>query len=141
MSNLGMYLVRTTDYCAETRNLIEDVINSIVHNLPFMNTELKTLMLKEALKSMGFSDEQLTAFAKDELPTEYQIVPVNVGIERQYRTYVRVPLDAAPEQIEKATVKQILENGDACLTPDLDLDIEEGDIRWKEIDWDGVECE
>lgn len=141
MNHLGLYLVRNTDFCAETRNLIEDVINSIVHNTPFMNTELKTLMLKEALKGMGFSDEQLTAFAKDELPTEYQIVPVNVGIERLYRTYVRVPLDAAPEQIEKAAVKQILEDGDACLTPDPDLDIEEGDIRWKEIDWEGAECE
>lgn len=141
MNHLGLYLVRNTDYCAETRNLIEDVIHSIVHNTPFMNTELKTLMLKEALKGMGFSDEQLTAFAKGELPTEYQIVPVNVGIERAYRTYVRVPIDASPAQIEEATAKQILENGDACLTLDRDLDIEEGDIRWKEIDWEGAECE
>ena len=141
MSKLGMYLVRNTDYCAETRNLIEDVINSIAHNTPFMNTESRTLMLQEALKGMGFSKEQLTAFAKGEIPTEYQVVPVDVGILRVYRTYVRVPMDASPEQIEKAAAKQILENGDACLTLDPDLDIEEDDIRWKEIDWEGAQNE
>lgn len=141
MSKLGMYLVRSTDYCAETRNLIEDVINSIVHNTPFMNTELKTLMLKEALKGMGFSDEQLTAFAKDELPTEYKIVPVDVGILRQYRTYVRVPLDASRSQVEEAAKNQILENGDATLVLDPDLDIEEDDIGVVSIDWEGEQYE
>lgn len=141
MSKLGMYLVRSTDYCAETRNLIEDVINSIVHNTPFMNTELKTLMLKEALKGMGFSDEQLTAFANDELPTEYKIVPVDVGILRQYRTYVRVPLDASRSQVEEAAKNQILENGDATLVLDPDLDIEEDDIGVVSIDWEGEQYE
>lgn len=140
MSKLDMYLVRTTEYCAETRNLIENVINSIASTCSVPGC-IKYAMLRDALQGMGFSEEQLIAFAKGEIPTEYQVVPVDVGILRAYRTYVRVPMDASSEQIEKAAAKQILENGDACLTLDPDLDIEEDDIRWKEIDWDGAQNE
>ena len=151
MSKLGMYLVRNTEYCAETRNLIEDTINAVNTQISMCYAKdeeaikfvvaVRLNVLRNALQSMGFSDEQLTAFAKDELPTEYQMVPVDVGILRVYRTYVRVPLGAANAQVEEAVEKQILENGDACLTLDPVLDIEHDDIRWQEIDWDGAQLE
>ena len=141
MSNLGLYLVRATEYCAETRNLIEDVINSIVHNTPYVSTETRTLMLQEALKCMGFSKEQLTAFAKGEIPTEYKIVPVEVVLRRYYRGYVRVPTDGGDKSVLREAHKMILEDQDKCLDPDPDMDIEEADILSVAPDWDGVQYE
>ena len=139
MSKLGMYLVRNTDYCVETRNLIENVINSIVRNTLLMNTELKTLMLKEALKGMGFSDEQLTAFAKGEVPTEYQVVPVEATVTRLYRIYVKVPKGSDSSMIKDVAKKQILDNGldESDLAPDWD--IERDDIVDLGIDWAGAQ--
>ncbi len=139
MSDLGMYLFHNTRYCVETRNLIEDVINSIVHNTPFLNVQLKTLMLKEALRGMDFSEEQLTAFAKGEVPTEYQVVPVEATVTRLYRIYVKVPKGSDSSMIKDAARKQILNNGldESDLAPDWD--IERDDIVDLGIDWAGAQ--
>lgn len=141
MSELGFYLARNTDYCTETRNLIEDVINSIVHNTPYMNPETRTLMLQEALKGMGFSKEQLTAFAKGEIPTEYQVVPVETRIVRFYRTYVRVPIGTTEKEVKAAAIKQITTDMDNCLELDPDMEIEEDDILCMAVDWEGASDE
>lgn len=139
MSELGMYLFHNTRYCVETRNLIEDVINSIVHNTPFLNVQLKTLMLKEALRGMDFSEEQLTAFSKGEVPTEYQVVPVEATVTRLYRIYVKVPKGSDSSMIKDAAKKQILDNGldESDLAPDWD--IERDDIVDLGIDWAGAQ--
>lgn len=142
MSKLGMYLIRNTDYCAETRNLIEDVINSIAQQNDFLSTDAKKAILRDALQGMGFSEEQLAAFAKGGLPIEYKTVPVDVRIARYYRTYVRVPIcEDNDENIEKDVKVQIAEEQDKCLTLDPDLDIEDGDIEVMSIDWDGEQYE
>lgn len=140
MSDLGLYLARATEYCAETRNLIEDVINS-VHQFTWMHFYSKKAMLEEALKGMGFSDEQLTAFAKGEIPTEYQLVPCDVMVSRAYRIWVRVPVKSGKEEVKNAATKQILENGLDEKDLDPDLDIEEDDIGGIEIDWCGAQQE
>ena len=141
MSKLGMYLVRNTDYCAETRNLIEDVVRSITEQNDFLSTDAKKAILRDALQGMGFSDEQLTAFAKCEIPTEYKTVPVEVGIRRLYRLYIRVPMNAGTEEVVKETDRKILNDGveDCDLEPDFD--IEEEDILGHDIDWEGAENE
>ena len=142
MSKIGMYLVRNTDYCAETRNLIEDVINSIAIQCDCLSVEKKKSILRDALQGMGFSEEQLDAFADGRIPTEYKIVPMDVKIDRYYRTYVRVPIcEDNDENIEKDVKAQIVRDQDKCLTLDPDLDIEEDDIEVMSIDWDGEQYE
>ena len=140
MSDIGLYLARATEYCAETRNLIEDVIVG-VQNQENMHEYSKKWLLQEQLKGMGFSSEQLTAFAKGELPPEYEIIPVDVVVKRYYRTYVRVPVGANKNDVTEATMKQILENGDATLTLDSSLDIEKDDVYIECIDWCGAHRE
>ena len=140
MSKLGLYLARATEYCAETRNLVEDVINSI-SSREFIDPCTRFTMLRDALHGMGFNDEQLVAFAYGKIPTEYQVVPVNLKIARYYRTYVRVPMEANAGTIEEAARKQVLEEGEKTLEQDPDMDIEEDDIMMTDIDWDGAENE
>ena len=142
MSKIGMWLVRNTEYCAETRNLIEDVIVA-VQNHDYLAPATKTELLFEALKGMGFSREQLAAFAKGGLPIEYKIVPVDVKVDRYYRVYVRVPAcEESNENIRKDVKAQIVNEQDKCLTElDPDLEIEEDDIDVIRIDWDGEQYE
>lgn len=141
MSKIGMWLVRNTEYCAETRNLIEDVIVA-VQNHDYLAPATKTELLSEALRGMGFSREQLVAFAKGGLPIEYKIVPVDVKVDRYYRVYVRVPAcEESNENIKKDVKAQIVEEQDKCLTPDPCLEIEEDDIDVIRIDWDGEQYE
>ena len=142
MSKIGMWLVRNTDYCAETRNLIEDVIVS-VQNRDFLSPATKKEILCDALKGMGFSTEQLAAFAKGGLPIEYKTVPVDVKVDRYYRVYVRVPAcEESNENIRKDVKAQIVNEQDKCLmTLDPDLEIEEDDIDVIRIDWDGEQYE
>jgi hypothetical protein len=140
MSKLGMYLARATEYCAETRNLIEDVINSI-SSREYIEPYTRFVMLRDALHGMGFNDKQLTAFAYGKIPAEYQVVPVNLKIVRYYRTYVRVPMEANAETIEEAARKQVLREGEKTLDQDPGMGIEKDDILRTEIDWDGAENE
>ena len=139
MSNIGMYLVRATDLCAETRNVVEDTINAV--QKMYVGPAIKKEVLKESLKTIGFSDEQLTAFAKGEIPPEYQIVPVEVVITRYYRTYVRVKRDSDNAEVMKKAEKQIVDEQDNCLELDPDLEIESDDISVVQIDWEGAENE
>ena len=141
MSDLGMYLARATEYCAETRNLIEDVIVG-VQNRSFLVPEVKKQMLSDMLKGMCFSEEQLTAFANCEIPTDYLLVPVNVEVNRYYRIWVRVPNGSGSETVKKAAKKQITENGLNDTDLDMDLnEIEEDDIAYVDIDWCGAQTE
>lgn len=141
MSDLGLYLARATEYCAETRNLIENVITSI-QNRGFLNSGTKELMLIDALKGMGFSQEQLAAFANCKIPTDYLLVPVNVAVNRYYRIWVRVPNGSGSETVKEAAKKQIMENGLNDTDLDMDLnEIEEGDIAYVDIDWCGAQKE
>ena len=143
MSKIGMWLARNTDYCAETRNLIEDVINSITQQNDFLSIDAKKAILRDALQGMGFSEEQLAAFAKGGLPIEYKTVPVDVKVDRYYRVYVRVPIcEESNENIRKDVKAQIVNEQDKCLTElDPDLEIEEDDIDVIRIDWDGEQYE
>ena len=141
MSDLGMYLARATEYCAETRNLIEDVIVGVQHH-DYMSEYMKMRLLQYQLKGMGFSDEQLAAFAKGEIPTEYQLVPCDVCVNRVYRVWTRVPTSVQNnDDVRKIVKKQILDNGlnESDLVPDFD--IEEDDIGGIDIDWCGAQRE
>ena len=139
MSNIGMYLARATDLCAETRNVVEDTINAVQKtNVGLL---IKKEILKESLKTVGFSGEQLTAFAKGEIPPEHQIVPVEVGITRFYRTYVRVKCGSDDVEVMKEAKKQIVEEQDSCIELDPDLEIDSDDISMIQIDWEGAENE
>ena len=141
MSDLGMYLARATEYCAETRNLVEDVIVS-VQNRYYLVPPQKKAILCDALKGMGFSDEQLTAFANGKIPPEYQLVPTYVCVKRYYRIWNRVPVDAESSDVIKAATKQILEDGldEGDLNMELN-EIEEDDIVEIGIDWCGAQAE
>ena len=72
---------------------------------------------------------------------EYQIIPVNVGVMRYYRVYLRTPVDAdlTDEEISKAVKKMIVtDNSGLDGAEDPDLDIEEQDITVCGIDYDGI---
>lgn len=141
MSKLGMYLTRNTEYCAETRNLIEDVIRSIAEQNDFLSTDAKKAILRDALQGMGFNEEQLTAFAKCEVPAEYKVVPVEVAIRRNYTIYMRVPAKSSAAEVRHKTINEILEHNpkDIDLTPDFPL--EEDDILETYIRWDDAQDE
>ena len=140
MSDLGLYLARATEYCAKTRNLIEDVIVAI-QDRDYMPDCMKKQILSEQLKGMGFSDEQLEAFAKGGIPTEYQLVPCDVCVTRMYRVWTRVSIGARTDDVRKAAAKQSLNDGlhESDLVPDFD--IEEDDIGGIDIDWCGAQSE
>lgn len=141
MSELGMYLARATEYCAETRNLVEDVITA-VQQRNYLVPEVKKQMLSDMLKGMCFSEEQLTAFSKGEIPTDYLLVPVNVAVNRYCRIWVRVTSGSGSETVKKAAKKQITENGLNDTDLDMDLnEIEEDDIAYVDIDWCGAQKE
>lgn len=66
------------------------------------------------------------------------IVPCNVTIKRFYRAYAEVDENATDEEIRKAMIEAILEHQDAELVEDPDLEIEEHDICYIEIDHDAA---
>ena len=141
MSDLGLYLARATEYCAETRNLIEDVIVG-VQNHCYMSDIVKQALLSKQLKGMGFSDEQLRAFSKGKIPTEYKLVPCDVCVTRMYRVWARVPTSIHNnDDVRKIAKKQILDNGLNERDLVLDFDIEEDDIGGIDIDWCGAQLE
>lgn len=88
MSKIGMWLVRNTEYCAETRNLIEDVIVA-VQNRDYLSPATKKEILSEALNGMGFSTEQLAAFAKGGLPIESRdfTVLIDANMTLKFKTH------------------------------------------------------
>lgn len=152
MSDLGLYLARATEYCAETRSLIEDTINAINTQISMCYAKdedarkyvigLRLNVLRNALKSMGFSNEQLEAFASEKIPPEYRIIPVETVIRRYYRTYVRVPKGKETDRfVCEAARKMILEEQMDCLDQDPDMDIEDDDILSIAPDWEGAQDE
>ena len=141
MSDLGLYLARATEYCAETRNLIEDVIVG-VQSREYMADCTKKQILSQQLKGMGFSSEQLTAFAEGRIPTEYKLIPCDVCVTRMYRVWVRVPTSVNnSDDVRKIAKKQILDNGLNESDLVLDFDIEEDDIGGIDVDWCGAQSE
>ena len=65
------------------------------------------------------------------------IVPCNVCIKRFYRAYVEAGENATDEEIRKAMIEAIVENQDKELTEDPDLEIEDHDVIYVEIDHEG----
>ena len=67
-------------------------------------------------------------------------IAVNACIKRYYRVYVAVPDDVTDAQIEQAANRLILnmpmEELETCSDPDLE--IEESDIDWMDIDYDSI---
>lgn len=66
------------------------------------------------------------------------IVPADVCIKRFYRAYVEVEGNATGLEIKKALLEQILEEQDAALAEDPDIEIEAGDIVSIAPDYDGA---
>ena len=67
-------------------------------------------------------------------------IAVNLCVKRYYRVYVAVPDDASDAQIEE-TAKRLVTNMptdelETCSDPDLD--VEESDIDWIDIDYDSI---
>ena len=65
------------------------------------------------------------------------IVPCNVCIKGFYRAYVEADENATDEEIRKAMIEAIVENQDKELTEDPDLEIEDHDVIYVEIDHEG----
>ena len=65
------------------------------------------------------------------------IVPCNICIKRFYRAYAEVDENTTDEEIRKAVTEAILKNQDKELCDDPDLEIEEDDIVYVDIDHDG----
>lgn len=65
------------------------------------------------------------------------IIPCNVCIKRFYRGYAEVDENATDEEIRKAMIKAIVDNQDKELTEDPDLEIEDHDIVYVEVDHEG----
>lgn len=66
------------------------------------------------------------------------IVPADVCIKRFYRAYVEEDENATGSEIKRALLEQILEEQDAALTEDPDIEIEAGDIVSIAPDYDGA---
>ena len=62
------------------------------------------------------------------------IYPVNVCIKRFYRVYV----EATSEEVVSEAHRKILDEQDACLVEDPDIDIELEDICSVDVDYDGA---
>lgn len=65
------------------------------------------------------------------------VIPADVAIKRFYRCYVRVPENATDGYIEYEARQMIIQEQDAELTLDLDMEIENHDIELIDIDRDG----
>lgn len=65
------------------------------------------------------------------------VIPANVCIKRFYRVYAHVNKNVTDEEIRKAIIEAILDNQDEELTDDPDMEIEEGDIEYVDIDHEG----
>ena len=88
------------------------------------------------------TDAAIHAFANGRTPVQMVTLPCVVKISRYYRVYLNVPDDASAEEVSRAAVKYVQENGvaDTDLDPELD-EIEDGDIVCANPDWDGAQYE
>lgn len=71
----------------------------------------------------------------------WKIIPADICVQRFYRVYLRVPLDADPtdEEITSAIKQMIVANNDELYqAEDPDMEIEEHDITVCKIDYDGI---
>lgn len=135
--NIREYITRKTNYDAQTVMFISDLIDSLVKlNLPYGTREA---ILQNTLGTCTFTNHEIESFAKGEVPTEYEVVPVDVRMYRMYRVYVRVPKGSENEAVKEAAKRHILNNGldDTDLVPDWG--IEEDDICGMDIDWEGAQ--
>lgn len=90
------------------------------------------------LSDLGLTNKQIERIAKYDFP-EKVTIPVDVAITRHYRTHVECYDDADEASIRKKAIQEIVECQEGILTPDPDLDIEEGDVTWIHVDFDGVQ--
>lgn len=67
------------------------------------------------------------------------IVPVDVAVIRHYRTYIECYDGTDESCIMHKALKQIVEEQDNVLIPDPDLDIEENDVNYLHVDFDGIQ--
>lgn len=96
--------------------------------------------LHALLGDIGFTDNEITAFGCGKVPRR-EVYPANVVISRSYRTYVAVSPGKTQNEIKKAVIDHIIDGQDAVLTDDESPEIEEDDISFVEIDFDGVQLE
>lgn len=70
---------------------------------------------------------------------EYQMLPVDISVLRNYRIYVKVKNGAGFADVHAAVLKYIATNGLDDADLDLELpEIEESDVRGFFPDWDGA---
>ena len=150
--NLHEYLAKAHgDLSDELRNMIADVINGINTLHPGLERDArakKWLFLREALRDMNFTEEEIEAFAAGSIPeekTKYVNIPVDLEVSRWYRIWVRVPEEAGRAEVVEAAQKHIQNVG--VSDEDLDIsqeDISEDDVLAMDIDWAGAyscDCE
>lgn len=105
-----------------------------------LNGGAKCDFLLAALGGVGFTDNEINAFACGEAP-RLEVYPANVIISRSYRTYVSVPPGKSKDEIMQAAINHILDGQDSVLVDDELLDIEKDDIKGVDIDFGGVQIE
>lgn len=134
------YLAKRTGCSNEMIELLNNVIVTL-QNRPFMHPENRKMLLEDMLYGMGFTGEELDAFANSKIPKLYQTVPVEVCVKQLYRLYVRVPDDATESQVKEIVKDKVLngEISDKDLAPDWQK--EEEDIVWTEVCWEGAHYE
>ena len=137
MIKIVEYISRKTNYDSQTTLMISDLIDTLI-NLAIPYAQRRAI-LRYTLNTCTFTDKEIESFAKGEVPTEYQVVPVEATVTRLYRIYVKVPKGSDSSMIKDAAKKQILDNGldESDLAPDWD--IERDDIVNLGIDWAGVQ--
>lgn len=70
-------------------------------------------------------------------------IPVEVCIKRHYRTYVEADENATEEYVKQIVLEDITENQGCNLELNPNFDIEEEDIEFAHVDYDGAfpDCE
>lgn len=135
-SEVMQYVLENHDLDSTTAQLVRSAINYAGK----LSVKVRQDFLKSFLDGIGFTDNELAAFAVGEIPRR-EVYPVDVVISRSYRTYVSVPPGKSKDEIKKAVIDHIVDGQDAVLTDDESLEIEADDISFVDIDFDGVQLE
>lgn len=130
------------DKSEEIRNTVNDLINAAQATMTGIDKETvakREMLLRLALKGMGFTDEEIHSFALGNAPLTMVTIPVDVEVPRNYRIYVRVQEDAEPEEVKQAAMEYIVCNGLDDADIDVQIDDPANDTRMEmEIDWGGM---
>ncbi len=105
-----------------------------------LSENARQAVLTDLLDGIGFTDNELAAFACGKSP-QREVYPANVVISRSYRTYVHVRPGRSTDEIKKAVIEHIVDGQDAVLNDDETMDIEADDILDVDIDFDGIQIE